>query len=397
MQYRRFGKTGLELPVISCGGMRFQHAWKDIEKVPAESQANVEACVRRALELGINHIETARGYGSSEYQLGRILPQFERDKLIVQTKVGPNKILRKFVDTFERSMRLLGLEYIDLFSFHGVNDMASFEATLRCLDQARAWQRAGRIRHIGFSTHACLAADQEPQREEVLLEAIRTGAFAYVNLHWFYIMQDNWPAILEARQRDMGVFIISPNDKGGLLYQPSEKLRELCAPLHPMVFNGLFCLARPEVHTLSCGVSVPEDFDLHLDTVAKLDDAAQHIAPIERRLEQALEEALGQEWRDTWQEGLPEWHETPGAINIPVILRLRNLALAFDMIEYGKMRYNLLGNGGSWFPGNTAGKLAGLDLAGCLRRSPHAARIPAALAETHTLLAGEAKKRLQEG
>ena len=65
MKYRRFGKTELQVPVFSCGGMRYQHKWDDIDpsEVPADGQANLEATIHRALELGINHIETARGYG----------------------------------------------------------------------------------------------------------------------------------------------------------------------------------------------------------------------------------------------------------------------------------------------------------------------------------------------
>jgi predicted aldo/keto reductase-like oxidoreductase len=91
MYYRRFGRTGLQMPVFSCGGMRYQHKWQDVAPtdIPAENQANLEACIHRALELGINHIETARGYGTSEMQLGRLLPALPREKLIVQTKVAP--------------------------------------------------------------------------------------------------------------------------------------------------------------------------------------------------------------------------------------------------------------------------------------------------------------------
>ena len=62
-------------------------------------------------------------------------------------------------------------------------------------------------------------------------------SFDYVNLHWYYINQDNWPAILDAQRHDMGVFIISPSDKGGHLYNPPERLIELCHPLSPMVFQ----------------------------------------------------------------------------------------------------------------------------------------------------------------
>lgn len=388
MEYRRFGKTEYQIPVITCGGMRFQQGWKDDDPISDESQRNVEACVRRAWELGVNHFETARGYGTSEYQLGKVLPDLPRDRIYVQTKVGPSKDVRKFVDTFEKSMALLRLDYIDLFSFHGINDDESLDAALVCLDTAQRWKREGRIRDIGFSTHG---------GAEIVRKAIQTDAFEHVNLHWYFIYQDHWENILEARRRDMGIFVISPNDKAGMLYKPSEKLLRLCEPLHPMVFNGLFCLARPEVHTISVGVARPEDFDVHMETVGLLPRARDVVAPVERRLHEEMLETLGEDWVATWDQGLPRWDETPGEINIEWILRLRNLVLAFDMIEYAKMRYNLLGNGGNWFPGNKADRLHEFDLAVCLKGSPHAQKIPGFLLEAHRMLEGEPVKRLQEG
>jgi len=73
------------MPVFSCGGMRYQFKWQDVpfQDIPAENQENLEATIHRALELGINHIETARGYGTSEMQLGNILPRLPREKMIV--------------------------------------------------------------------------------------------------------------------------------------------------------------------------------------------------------------------------------------------------------------------------------------------------------------------------
>ncbi|MBP8129363.1 MAG: aldo/keto reductase [Candidatus Hydrogenedentes bacterium] len=387
MEYRRFGGTELQIPVITCGAMRFQQSWKDDDPVSDESQRNVEECIRHALELGINHIETARGYGTSEYQLGKVLPSLPRDRIYVQTKVGPSKNVAEFAETFERSMSLLHLDYVDLFSFHGVNDDAVLEAAMVCMDTALAWKREGRIRDIGFSTHGGV---------ETVRKAIETGAFEHVNLHWYFIYQDHWENILEARRRDMGVLIISPNDKAGMLYKPSEKLLRLCDPLHPMVFNGLFCLARPEVHTISVGVSRAADFDTHMETVALLPRAREMVAPIERRLHEEMTRTLGEDWVATWDQGLPRWDEAPGEMNIEWILRLRNLVLAFDMIEYAKMRYNLLGNGGHWFPGNKADRVQELDLGACLKRSPHAHRIPDYLMEAHRMLEGEPVKRLQK-
>jgi predicted aldo/keto reductase-like oxidoreductase len=388
MQYRRFGKTELQIPVISCGGMRYQQSWKDADPITPENQRNLEACIERALEVGVTHIETARGYGTSEQQLGAILPRLDRDRLIVQTKVSPFDDVQEFVKTFEHSMSLLKLDYVDLFAFHGVNNEAKLEAAKKCMDTARRWQAEGRVRHVGFSTHGS---------PELITKTIETDLFDYVNLHWYFIYQNNWPCVQAAKARDMGVFIISPNDKGGLLYKPSEKLLALCAPLHPMVFNGLFCLSRSEVHTLSCGVSRPEDFDIHLDMVRQLEQAEKLIAPVVQRLEAEMERTLGREWVATWQEGLPEWDATPGEINIPWVLRLYNLAMAYDMVEFGKMRYNLFENGGDWFPGKSCKVLDSVDaqaLRESLKGSPHAAIIPERLRAAHSLLQGEARKRL---
>lgn len=395
MLYRRFGKTELQVPVFSCGGMRYQYKWQDmpLSEIPPENQVNLEKTIRRSLELGINHIETARGYGSSERQLGEILPHLPRNKMIVQTKIEPTKNPEDFLKNFDDSMGRLKLGHVDLLSLHGVNNREVLEWSIKpggCLHIARKIQKEGRARHIGFSTHAPL---------DVILEAItheEDGGFDYINLHWYYIFQRNWQAIEEANKRDMGVFIISPSDKGGLLYQPSEKLMELTKPLHPIVFNDLFCLSHAQVHTLSIGAARPTDFDRHVETLEVLDRAKELIPPIDARMKQVLIESVGEDFATRFAEGLPTWEDTPGNINLPIILWLRNLAVAYDMVEYGKLRYNLLGNGGHWFPGLNAEKLDELDLSQTLAKSPFADKIPTMLRETHKLLYKEPVKRLSQ-
>lgn len=380
------------MPVFSCGGMRYQYKWQDVPltQIPADSQANLEATIQRALELGMTHIETARGYGSSELQLGQVLPRLPREKLIVQTKVAPTENPDEFLHTFHQSLSNLGLDYVDLLGLHGINSAELLDYSIRpdgCFEVAQKLQAQGKVRHIGFSTHAPLA---------VIEQTIETGLFDYVNLHWYYINQLNWPAIEAAARQDMGVFIISPANKGGLLYQPSQKLIDLCAPLSPIVFNALFCLNHPQVHTLSVGAARPEDFDEHLKTLDCLDQAGSLLPEIQQRLEQAAIERLGEDWFRTWQIGLPQPEQTPGRINIPVILWLRNLALAYDMVDYGKMRYNLLGSGGHWFPGKKADQVQHVDLRPCLANSPHASQIPQYLQEADQLLGGDAVKRLSQ-
>jgi uncharacterized protein len=392
MLYRRFGRTELAMPVFSCGGMRYQYKWQDVawDEVPADNQANLAATIEQSLALGINHVETARGYGSSELQLGQVLPDFPREKLIVQTKVSPKPDAKEFRHTCETSLANLRLDYVDLLGLHGINTPEILWDSIKpggCLDVARQLQAEGKVRFIGFSTHGSL---------DLIQKVIATNQFDYVNLHWYYINQLNWPAIEAAIAHDMGVFIISPSDKGGMLYQPPQKLIDLCAPLSPMVFNDLFCLSHPQVHTLSLGASKPQDFAEHLKTLSLLERADEILPPILEHLETAAIEALGTDWYHTWQQGLPSYKDTPAEINMHTILWLRNLAIAYDLEDYAKMRYNLLGNGSHWFPGNHAGQVEKLDLDACLSQSPHRHHIPRLLSDAHQRLGGAGRKRLSQ-
>ncbi|MGB3511844.1 MAG: aldo/keto reductase [Microcoleaceae cyanobacterium] len=392
MQYRRFGRTELTMPVFSCGGMRYQYKWQDMaqSKIPPDNQQNLEATIHRSLECGINHIETARGYGTSEMQLGKILPKIPREKLIVQTKVSPSADPHQFLREFHKSLKYLQLDHVDLLGIHGINTPELLDYSIRpggCLEVAKKLQAQGKVRFIGFSTHG---------PTDVIVKTIETNKFDYVNLHWYYINQINWPAIEAANRLDMGVFIISPSDKGGQLYQPPQKLVDLCSPLSPMVFNDLFCLSHPQVHTLSLGASRPTDFDEHLKTIEYLDKASEILPPILARLEQEAIAQLGANWFKTWNIGLPTPENTPGNINIPVILWLRNLVRVYDMLEYGKMRYNLLGNGGHWFPGKNAERVKKYDFSKCLANSPHADKIPDMLLDAHQLLGSAKVKRLSK-
>ena len=202
---RRFGRTELDMPVLTCGGMRAQSKWGDEAEgeIPRENQENFEAIVHHAMDRGINHFETARGYGTSEYQFGRVLPTLPRDEIIVQTKVSPHEDPKVFLENVEKSYRNMGLEMLDLVSVHGLNTQELIDMSLRkggMVDVLRKLQREGRVRFIGFSTHGLTPT---------IVKAIQTGEFDYVNVHWYYVYDPiTWPAVQAAAEQDMGVFII---------------------------------------------------------------------------------------------------------------------------------------------------------------------------------------------
>ena len=152
MQYRQFGQTGLSLSVFSLGTMR-----------SLADQATFQATVIAALEAGINHIETARGYGQSEVLLGQVLQALGprvRSQVTVTTKIPPTPDATTMAAQLEASLSRLQVETLDCLAIHGINTpehLAWVQAPDGCMAAIRAAQAAGRVRHIGFSTHGSQA------------------------------------------------------------------------------------------------------------------------------------------------------------------------------------------------------------------------------------------------
>lgn len=375
MKYRRFGKTEMMLSTFSLGGMRFLP--------PAVDAGQMAEVVHRAIELGINHLETARGYGPSEESLGSIMHTLPRERLYITTKIGPVDTEEEMWKYINESLERMKLDWIDNFDYHGINTFEILDKVMRPDGCRRAVERAvdeGLIRHVGFSTHGPL---------EVILAAIETGAFESVNLHYYYFNQRNRPAVERAAELDMGVFIISPADKGGRLFDPPEKLSRLTAPLHPLVFNQRWLLGlHPQVHTLSWGPSFAHEFEPHLDGFDMDGPLTNEEIEILERVE-AQWRVLGDELCAQCYDCLP----CPEGVHIPEVLRLRNMTKAFDMVAFGKYRYKMFENVGHWFPGTKANKCN--ECGDCLPRCPMKLNIPKLLFETHDVLfTGEEGKRI---
>ena len=350
---RRFGRTNLQMPILSLGGMRFQKSWEELDfsQIAFNEQKKVENILNLANKYGLSHGETAKYYGTSEVQLGTGFKNISQIPRILQTKIPPNKDPKVFERELYASFEKLQVKKIDLIAIHGINSSEHLYYAIRnggCIDILKNFQKENSIGSIGFSTHGDVS---------LIEKAITTNLFDYVNLHWYFINQTNQRVIDLAKKYDLGVFIISPTDKGGHLHSPSSKMMELCNPLHPIVFNDLFCLRNKNVHTISVGIAKETDLDLHLKAVSLLPESDLYIPQILNKLNKESINCLGLEWHKRWNKNLPKWQETPGGINIPVLLWLSNLIEWLNLEGFAQSRYQLLGNGGHWFPGNNANLL----------------------------------------
>lgn len=362
MLYRRFGKTEIKMPVLTFGAMRSMKTWdeKTIDPIDQQSQQNLKRILDTSLKHGINHIETAHGYGSSEFQLGQLLPEYNREELIIQTKVGPEDDPDKFIDNFKLSLSHLQVDHVDLLSIHGINNYHSLWQSCKkngCLAAARKLQQQGYINHVGFSGHGPC---------DVIMEAIRheeDGGFDFVNLHWYYILDVNRPAIDLAAERDLGVYIISPTDKGGRLWDPSALIQKKCAPLSPMVFNDTYCLMKKGVSSIGVGAAEPGHFDEHLKAVELLEkpETEKLIGQIDQKLKAVMQKNTGFERPDNLWDRLPSWEDSPKYINISMAIWLFNLAKGWDLTDYARTRYKMLASTTRWVPGNDCTEAANTD------------------------------------
>jgi L-glyceraldehyde 3-phosphate reductase len=159
MQYRRCGRSGLQLPAISLG------LWHNFGgDRPLESS---RAILRRAFDLGVTHFDLANNYGppygSAEETFGRVLRDDlrpYRDELVVSTKAGydmwPGPYgewgSRKYVlSSLDQSLARMGLEYVDIFYSHRFDPETPLEETMGALDTA---VRSGRALYAGISSYS---------------------------------------------------------------------------------------------------------------------------------------------------------------------------------------------------------------------------------------------------
>lgn len=358
MEYRRFGKTNKNISVITLGGMRYKHGWNEPRNViPDDTLEECRTTVETALSMGINHIETAYGYIKSETAYGIVLNdilKLKRDTYYLMTKGAPATAedTRRLV---EEQLKTLKTDYLDFYAWHGMNSMKLYETACAKngpVEELLKLKNEGVIKHVGFSTHAPL---------EVIIRAVETDLFEFMNLHYYYFFQRNKGAVDFAQTKDMGVFIISPNDKGGQLINPPQKLKDLTYPLTPIQWNARFCLSNPAIHTLSFGFPATSPFNQVHGIFPTSIPLSEQDATIKYEMDK---QRLLDKYSDFDGYCMAD---DPSGINIPEILRFRTMLKCYDMKDFGVYRYNMFLENDIWFQGTfpTEEKLDMIDMSKC--------------------------------
>jgi len=352
--------------------MRYKDGWGEPRDQPSTEMIDQCAAVTaKAFDCGINHIETAHGYGKSEHcygiALNEVLKQ-PRDSYHLMTKGNPETAdgARRLI---EEQLKSLRTDRIDLYGWHGINNRKKLiDSTKKGgpVEELLKMRDEGIIGDVGFSTHGPL---------DVIIDALATDLFSFVNLHYYYFMQRNRGAVDYAAAKDIGVFIISPNDKGGKLYEPSAKLNQLCAPLTPIQFNARWCLAHTQIQTLSFGISELEQFDEMLGAFPYELPLSRDDLEIIHRMDGAIRADPISRW-----DGY-EMLNDPSGIHIPEILRMRRMWKCYDQTSFPEMRYNMFEGKGDWHPGvfATPEAVAQIDSS----RAPDQVDVPAMMTEMH--------------
>lgn len=217
MPYRRSGRSGLKLPVVSLG------LWHNFGGV--DTLENQRAMLRRAFDLGITHFDLANNYGpppgSAESNFGRILDlDFRpyRDELVISTKAGYYMWQgpygewgsRKYLlSSLDQSLKRMGLEYVDIFYHHRPDPDTPLEETMMALDQA---VRSGKALYVGISNYR---ADQAREAARILREL---GTPCLIN-QVVYNMFNRWvepELLMAAEDTGMGLIFFSPLAQGML-------------------------------------------------------------------------------------------------------------------------------------------------------------------------------------
>ena len=265
MQYKE--ACGERISRLAFGAMRLP-----LLEDGSIDQDQVDEMTRLAMESGVNYYDTAYPYhnGMSEIAIGKALSAYPRDSYYLVTKFPGHQFMKKYdcEGIFEEQLSKCGTDYFDFYLFHNVceNSLPTYQnEEYGIIDYYVRQKELGRIRHLGFSTHA------RAENLEAILDFLGDRIeFCQIQLNYLdWTLQDARDKIELLGRRGIPVMVMEPV-RGGKLADPGEKNTERLKALRPdesaasWAFRWL--MEIPEVTTILSGMSNIEQMKDNIGT-----------------------------------------------------------------------------------------------------------------------------------
>jgi uncharacterized protein len=240
----RLGRTDMEVTRLGFGGIPIQRL----------SHENAVGVVKRCLELGINFLDTANAYTTSEERVGQAIAG-KRDKVFIATKTAPisAEIFRK---NLRLSLERLNTDYIDLYQLHGISDFKTLdrvlgdEGLISVMEEAK---KEGLIRHIGITSHQI----------DVAKKAVESGRFETLMFPFNFLAPEAAEVLLPVcRDQDVGFIAMKPL-AGGMVENAAVCIKYLMQFPQVMFIPGFEKI--PEIEEIAAivqGTSVMTEAEL---------------------------------------------------------------------------------------------------------------------------------------
>lgn len=375
MQYVPFGKTGIQVSRLGFGCMRFPTIEVDGKQVFDEAESI--RMIHRAMDLGVNYLDTAPGYCDtiSENIVGKAL-KGRRTEVYLSTK---NPIENASGDDYEKrlenSLRKLDTDYIDFYHFWGIG-LGTFEEKIDVpdgpLSRAIKLKEQGVIRHISFSFH---------DKPENMIEIIKRGQgiFSSVLCQYNLLDRSNEDALAFAHEEGLGTVIMGPVG-GGRLGAPSQAIQNLMpGKVQSSAEVALrFVMNNPHVNIALSGMG----------TMAMIEEnarVASNMAPLTAEEVAHIENMMQENKRlaELYCTGCNYCMPCPKNINIPAIFQLMNYHRVYGITEYAKAEYASIGKV-DWRKYENAS--ACVNCGACEKKCPQHLKIREQLKQTHETL-----------
>ncbi len=362
MEHRRLGKTDLQVTPVSFGAIKLRQI----------SEEQAAACLNRALDLGINFIDTARSYKDSERKIGLGVGD-RRDEYHLATKTG-SRDYDGAMEDLETSLSELQMDYIDIWQLHTVSNEENWQKVMApdgALKAARKAEAEGVVGHVSITIHRAL---------DVMRKAIASGEFETIMLCYNPLDSENVADILPlAKEQEMGTIIMKALSGGQLAYPKEERQAGFGGPDALVAGSLRWVLSDPNVDVVIPGMQTVEEVE---ENVALMDPLTPLSEAEKEQLLGRIAEFGGSYRYDQKCLRCGYCQPCPEDVPIPEIFK------AVQMVE--SYPDNLQHMGYDLYESLDVHADACVACGACLAKCPAGLEIPEMLEEAHRMLSARA-------